>query len=128
MKKRELYFLQLQLKEHQKGNEELKAIIQNKEKEIRQLHDSVSKLDTEILSAKEEIRGLREKLQIATRELEVTFSRVRDLERERSRLESTLDWERRSMELLMQSAASASMKTCSAEAQVTYIRIPVYSL
>ncbi len=55
MKKRELHTLQLQLKEQHRGKEEKKAIVHNKELEIRHLQDSISKLDAEILSAKEEI-------------------------------------------------------------------------
>ncbi len=70
-----------------------KAIVHNKELEIRQLQDSISKLDAEILSAKDRICN-------HALYLEVKFSRVQELER--GKLESTLDWEGRSMELLMQ--------------------------
>ena len=128
-RQRELRFLQQlqgqqrEREEEEREREELKAVLMRKDAEVRQLQDQLREVERELGGAREEASSLREELQRVTVELAEKSATVRQLERERDRLEIYLDRENKKVEmLLVQSAAS------SKEALQREIKVLVHSL
>ncbi len=123
-KRRELHFLQSQLKVERKEKEELRAIVRNKEEEITQLNQHILKADDEIQALRNTHAEAIRELDVKTRELEVKSARVQELERSRVNLEESIKQERWFMTQVLQSHQPDRMRACSAETQVfSYLRI-----
>ena len=115
-RQRELRFLQQlqgqqrdrEEEEREREREELKAVLMSKDAEVRQLQDQLREEERELRCVREEAQSLREELLSVTVELAAKSEHVRQLERERDRLEIYLDRENEKVEkLLIQSAASS---------------------
>ena len=94
-RQKELKFLQqlqgqqMEREEEERERGELKAVLMNKDAEVRQLQDQLKDVERELGCAREEAQNLREELQKVTVELAEKSAHVRQLERERYRLEYT---------------------------------------
>ncbi len=105
-KGRELHYLQ-QLQRQLRKNEELKAVVASKQKEIEQLQISLSETKDKLERGLEEVLTLRGQVSQARRELWASHSRVQELERERAELQAEMNSERREVEhTLIQKAAA----------------------
>ena len=117
-KQQELHYLQL-LQEQKEENEELKAIIERKVAEVRQLREILQVVEKELQNAKDKNRELREQLQQTATELVDKSARLQELERVRVELRADLEYQRRWIDqLLIQSAASTSRETYNGEIKV----------
>ena len=128
LRKRELSFLQQlqgQLKESEEGKrerEELREVLMYKDVEVRQLQEQLREVEKELGCSKEEARSWREELQRVTVELAEKSARVQELERARDKLEESVNWQRKLVEMsLIQSTAAASSK----EALLREIKVPM---
>ena len=125
-RQRELKFLQqLQMQqrereEEEREREELKAVLMDKNAEVRQLQDQLKEVQGELVCARKEAHGLREELQTVTVELAVKSVKIQHLERERDRLENYLDRENKKVEmvLIQSSAATISKEALHMEIKV----------
>ena len=116
-RKRELRFLQ-QLQEQQREREEeewereeLKAVLMNKDAEVRQLQDQLREVEGQLGCAREEARNMREELQRVTVELADKSAQVRQLEWTKSMLEICLKSGNTKVEMvLIQSSAATGSK------------------
>ena len=115
LRKKELNFLKRvegQLRESEEGKrerEELREVLMHKDVEVRQLQKQLSEVEKELKCAREEARSLREELQRVTVELAEKSARVQELERARDKLEESVNWQRKLVEMsLIQSTAAAS--------------------
>ena len=89
--------------------EELEEVLIQKDVEVRQLQEQLSEVEKELKCAREEARSLREELQRVTVELAEKSARVQKLERTRDKLEESVNWQRKLVEMsLIQSTAAAS--------------------
>ena len=122
IRQRELRFLQQlqgqQMEREEEEREELKAVLMSKDIEVRQLQDQLSEVEGQLGRAREEARKLREELQMVTVELEVKSATVRQLERERDRLEINLDRENKKVEMLLIQSAASSKEALQKEIKV----------
>ncbi len=117
-KRRELHYLQ-QLQRQMRKNEELKAFVESKQKEIEQLQMSLSETKDKLERGREEVLPLKGQLWQARRELEASHSRVQELERERAELQAEMNKERREVEdTLIQKAAALSTPEPAHEMEV----------
>ena len=128
MRKKELNFLQQlqgQLRESEEGKrerEELREVLMHKDAEVRQLQKQLSEVEKELECAREEAHSLKEELQRVTVELAEKSARVQELERARDKLEESVNWQRKLVEMsLIQSTAAAS----SNEALLREIKVPM---
>ena len=115
LRKKELNFLQQlqgQLREGEAGKrerEELRDVLMHKDVEVQQLQEQLSEVEKELECAREEACSLREELQRVTVELAEKSARVQELERARDKLEESVNWQRKLVEMsLIQSTAAAS--------------------
>ena len=115
LRKRELKFLQQlqgQLTESEEGKrekEELREVLMHKDVEVRQLQEQLREVEKELGCAREEAHSLREELRRVTVELADKSARVQELERTRDKLEESVNWQRKLVEMsLIQSTAAAS--------------------
>ena len=115
MRKRELNFLQQlqgQLRESEewkREREELRELLMHKDAEVQQLQEQLREVEKELECAREEACSLREELHRVTVELVERSARVQELERARDKLEESVNWQRKLVEMsLMQSTAAAS--------------------
>ena len=115
LRKRELNFLQQlqgQLRESEEGKrerEELREVLMHKDTEVRQLQEQLREVEKELECARKEARSWREELQSVTVELAEKSARVQELERTRDKLEESVNWQRKLVEMsLIQSTAAAS--------------------
>ena len=129
LRKKELNFLQQlqgQLRESEEGKrerEELREVLMHKDAEVRQLQEQLSEVEKELKCAREEACSLREELQRVTVELVEKSARVQELERARDKLEESVNWQRKLVEMsLIQSTAAAS----SNEALLREIKVLTY--
>ena len=125
MRKRELSFLQhLQLRESEeekREREELREVLMYKDVEVKQLQEQLRKVEKELGCAKEKACSLGEELQRVTVELAEKSARVQELERAREKLEESVNWQRKLVEMsLTHSTAAAS----SEEALLREIKVP----
>ena len=89
--------------------EELTEVMIQKDEEIKQLQKQLSGLEKELECAREEARSLREELHRVTVELAEKSARVQELERVRDKLEGSVNWQRKLVEMsLIQSTAAAT--------------------
>ena len=116
LRQSELRFLQqLQghLRESEDGGwdregEKLGMVLAQKDEEVMRLKEQLREVEKELECAREEAHNLRKELQRVTVELAEKSTRVRELEREKDKLEGYLDWKRRRVDmLLIQSTASS---------------------
>ena len=131
LRKRELSFLQQlqgQLSESEEGKserEELREVLMHKDVEVRQLQEQLKEMEKELECAREEACSLREELQSVTVELAEKSARVQELERARDKLEESVNWQRKLVEMsLIQSTAAASSK----KALLREIKVPMSSI
>ena len=131
LRKRELSFLQRlqgQLRESEEGErerEELREVLMHKDVEVRQLQEQLREVEKELGCAREEACSLREELQSVTVELAEKSARVQELERARDKLEESVNWQRKLVEMsLIQSTAAASSK----KALLREIKVPMSSI
>ena len=117
LRKRELSFLQQlqrQLKESGGGEregEELREVLMHKDVELRRLEEQLRDVEKELGCAREKACSLREELQRVTVELAKKSARVQELEQTRDKLEESVNWQRKLVEMsLIQSTAAASSK------------------
>ena len=83
----------------------------HKDVEVRQLQEQLREVEKELGCAREEACSLREELQSVTVELAEKSARVQELERARDKLEESVNWQRKLVEMsLIQSTAAASSK------------------
>ena len=125
LRKRELSFLQhLQLRESEeekREREELGEVLMYKDVEVKQLQEQLRKVEKELGCAKEKACSLGEELQRVTVELAEKSARVQELERAREKLEESVNWQRKLVEMsLTHSTAAAS----SEEALLREIKVP----
>ena len=93
----------------EREGEELGQVLIQKHKEVRRLQEQLSKVEKELECAREEAHNLREELQRVTVELAEKSARVLELERTRDKLEESMNWQRKLVEMsLIQSTAAAS--------------------
>ena len=128
LRNKELTFLQQlqgQLRESEEGErerEELREVLMYKEVEVRQLQEQLREVEKELGCEREEARSLREELQRVTVELAEKSARVQELERTRDKLEESVNWQRKLVEMsLIQSTAAANSK----EALLREIKVPM---
>ena len=123
-RQRELRFLQqLQGKqsereEEEREREELNIVLIRKDAEVRQLQDQLREVERELGCAREEARSMREELTRVTVKLEEKLAQVRQLERERDRLEIYLDRENKKVEMLLIQSAASSKEALQKEIKV----------
>ena len=115
LRKKELNFLKQvegQLRESEEGKrerEELREVLMHKDVEVRQLQEQLREVEKELKCAREEACSLREELQRVTVELVEKSARVQELERARDKLEESVNWQRKLVEMsLIQSTASSN--------------------
>ena len=70
-----------------------------KDVEVRQLQEQLREVEKELGCAKEEARSWREELQRVTVELAEKSARVQELERARDKLEESVNWQRKLVEM-----------------------------
>ena len=130
LRQNELRFLQkLQghLRESEDGGwdkegEELREVLTQKDKEVRRLQEQLNEVEKELECAREEAHSFKEGLQRVTVELEEKSATVQELEKRRDKLEESVNWQRKLVEmLLIQSTAAASSK----EALLREIKVPM---
>ena len=91
--------------------EELKAVLMNKDAEVRQLQDQLREVEGQLGCAREEARNMREELQRVTVELADKSAQVRQLGWTKSMLEICLKSGKTKVEMvLIQSLAATSSK------------------
>ena len=123
-RQRELRFLQQlqgqqgEREEEEREREELKTVLMRKDAEVRQLQDQLREVEKELGGAREEASSLREELQRVTVELAEQSATVRQLERERDRLEIYLDRENKKVEMLLVQSAASSKEALQREIKV----------
>ena len=89
--------------------EELGEVLIQKDEEVKRLQDQLREVEKELGCAREEACSLREELQRVTVELAEKSARVQELERARDKLEESVNWQRKLVEMsLIQSTAAAS--------------------
>lgn len=109
-KKWELHYLQ-KLHRQMKRNEELKAIIETKQKETELLQETLLETEGNLRDAREEVKHLRNHLRQARKALEASCSRLQELERQRAELQAKMKGDRREVNhTLTQIAASFPMQ------------------
>ena len=90
---------------------ELREVLISKDEEVRCLQEQLREAEKEVRCAKEEVHSLREELHRVTMEFVKQSARVQELEREKDKLEDSVNWQRKLVEmLLIQSTAVASSK------------------
>ena len=109
---------QREREEEEREREELKAVLVRKDAEVRQLQDQLREVERELGGARKEASGLREELQTVMVELAEKSATVRQLERERDRLEIYLDRENKMMEMLLVQSAASSKEALQKEIKV----------
>jgi len=129
LRNKELTFLQQlqgQLRESEEGKrerEELREVLMHKDVEVRQLQEQLRDVEKELGCARAKACSLREELQRVTVELAEKSARVQELERTRDKLEESVNWQRKLVEMsLIQSTAAATSK----EAFLREIKVPMY--
>ena len=118
LRQRELRFLEqldelLRDRVEGEGEEgiELRDVLISKDEEVRWLQEQLREAEKEVRCAKEEVHSLREELHRVTMEFVKQSARVQELEREKEKLEVSVNWQRKLVEmLLIQSTAAASSK------------------
>ena len=116
MRKKELNFLQRlqgQLRESEEGK-------MHKDVEVRQLQEQLREVEMELECAREEAHSLREELQRVTVELTEKSARVQELERTRDKLEESVNWQRKLVEMSLIKSTAAD---CSNEALLREIKV-----
>ena len=100
--------------------EELRQVLIQKDKEVRQLCEQYREVEKELGCAREQARSLRTDLQRVTVELAEKSARVQELERARYKLEERVNWQRRLVEvsLILSTAAASSKETLLREIKV----------
>ena len=105
------------------GGEELTEVLIQKDKEVKWLQKQLNELGKELECAREEAHSLREELRRITVELAEKSANVQELERTRDKLEESVNWQRKLVEMsLIQSTAAAS----SNEALLREIKVLTY--
>jgi len=107
LKEQELCFLK-QLEKQKSENEELKQVITSKEAEVKQLQEQLDALEEKLKSATYEMHSLREELKQMTTDLEVKSTEVRRLEEGKAEVGTTLQWERRRLDMQLMLLTSAA--------------------
>ena len=118
LRQRELRFLE-QLHELLKGRVEgedeegieLREVLISKDEEVRWLQEQLKEVEKEVRCAKDEAHSLREELHRVTMEFAKQSARVQELERERDKLEHSVNRQTKLVEmLLIQSTAAVISK------------------
>lgn len=125
-KKRELYFLQ-QLHDQMRENEELRAVIKNKEKEITSLQTSLRETSSRFKCVQEEVMRLRRQLQHAGRDLQDKCRRLQEIEREKAELQAEVTRGRMEVNFtLIKNSAPLSSKEATQGIEVWFMTLSHY--
>ena len=90
-----------------------------KDEEVKRLQEQLSEVKKELECTREEAHGLREEPQRVTVELAEKSARVQELERARDKLEESVNWQRKLVEMsLIQSTAASSNEALLKEMKV----------
>ena len=107
LKEQELCFLK-QLEKQKSENEDLRKVIASKELEVKQLREQLGASENKLKDITDEMHSSRGELTQVTKDLEVKSAEMRRLEEEKAEVGSTLQWERRRLDMQLMLLTSAA--------------------